>query len=85
MRLGQVTAYWYPFGVGVILGLSYDTFEEEWYGSTIADHARPSHRVRLFLKNFVDIGELVYVAKTLRALDGVSRVSAARESCSDQF
>jgi hypothetical protein len=36
MLLGQITAYVYPFGVGLLLGLAYDTVEEEWYGSTIA-------------------------------------------------
>jgi XapX domain-containing protein len=40
MLLGQITAYVYPFGVGLLLGLAYDTFEEEWYGSAIADSAR---------------------------------------------
>jgi xanthosine utilization system XapX-like protein len=53
MLLGPVTAYLYPFGVGLLLGLAYDTFEEEWYGSAIADSARASYRVRLFLKNSV--------------------------------
>jgi len=51
MLLGQITAYVYPFGVGLLLGLVYDTFEEEWYGSAIADSARASYRLRLFLKN----------------------------------
>ncbi len=53
MLLGHVTAYLYPFGVGLLLGLAYDAFEEEWYGSAIADSARASYRVRLFLKTFV--------------------------------
>jgi XapX domain-containing protein len=53
MLLGQVTAYVYPFGVGLLLGLVYDTFEEEWYGSVIADSARASYRLRLFLKNAI--------------------------------
>ena len=53
MLLGQVTAYVYPFGVGLLLGLVYDTFEEEWYGSAIADSARASYRLRLFLKNAI--------------------------------
>jgi len=50
MLLGQITAYVYPFGVGLLLGLAYDTFEEEWYGSAIADSARASYRLRLFLR-----------------------------------
>ena len=50
MLLGQITAYVYPFGVGLLLGLVYDTFEEEWYGSAIADSARASYRLRLFLR-----------------------------------
>ncbi len=53
MLLGQITAYVYPFGVGLLLGLAYDTFEEEWYGSTIADNARASYRLRLFLRNAI--------------------------------
>jgi len=53
MLLGQITAYVYPFGVGLLLGLVYDTFEEEWYGSAIADSPRASHRLRLFLKNAI--------------------------------
>ena len=53
MLLGQITAYVYPFGVGLLLGLVYDTFEEEWYGSAIADSARASYRLRLFLKNAI--------------------------------
>jgi hypothetical protein len=53
MLSGQITAYVYPFGVGLLLGLAYDTFEEEWYGSAIADSARASYRLRLFLKNAV--------------------------------
>jgi len=51
MLFGQITAYVYPFGVGLLLGLAYDTFEEDWYGSAIADSARASYRLRLFLKN----------------------------------
>jgi len=50
MLLGPITAYVYPFGVGLVLGLVYDTFEEEWYGSAIADSARASYRLRLFLR-----------------------------------
>jgi XapX domain-containing protein len=53
MLLGQITAYLYPFGIGLLLGLAYDSFEEEWYGSAIADSARGSYRLRLFLKNSV--------------------------------
>ena len=53
MLSGQITAYVYPFGVGLLLGLAYDSFEEEWYGSAIADSARASYRLRLFLKNAV--------------------------------
>ena len=53
MLLGQITAYVYPFGVGLLLGLVYDTFEEECYGSAIADSARASYRLRLFLKNAI--------------------------------
>jgi len=53
MLLGQITAYVYPFGVGLLLGLVYDTFEEEWYGSAIADSARASYRLRLFLSNAI--------------------------------
>jgi XapX domain-containing protein len=53
MLLGQITAYAYPFGVGLLLGLAYDTFEEEWYGSAIADSARASRRLRLFLKTAI--------------------------------
>jgi len=53
MLFGQFTAYLYPFGVGLLLGLAYDTFEEEWYGSAIADSARASSRLRLFLKNSI--------------------------------
>jgi XapX domain-containing protein len=49
--LVQIIAYVYPFGVGLLLGLVYDTFEEEWYGSAIADSARASDRLRLFLNN----------------------------------
>jgi hypothetical protein len=52
MLLGH-TAHSYPFGVGLLCGLAYDTSEEEWYGSAIADSARASYRVRLFLKNSV--------------------------------
>jgi XapX domain-containing protein len=51
MLLGQITAYVIPFGAGLLLGLVYDTFEEEWYGSAIADSARASDRIRLFLNN----------------------------------
>jgi hypothetical protein len=47
--LGQIIACLYPFGIGLLLGLAYDSFEEEWYGSTIADSARRSYRLRLFL------------------------------------
>jgi len=33
MLLGQcITPYFYPFGVGLLLGLAYDTLEAEWYG-----------------------------------------------------
>ncbi len=53
MLLGPITAYVYPFGVGLVLGLVYDTFEEEWYGSAIADSARPSYSLRLFLKTAI--------------------------------
>ena len=53
MLLGQITAYMYPFGVGLLLGLVYDTFEEEWYGSAIADSARASYRLRLFLNDSI--------------------------------
>jgi XapX domain-containing protein len=53
MLLGQITAYVYPFGVGLLLGLVYDTFEEEWYGSAIADSARASYRLRLFLSSAI--------------------------------
>jgi XapX domain-containing protein len=53
MLLGTITAYVYPFGVGLLLGLVYDTFEEEWYGSAIADSARASYRLRLFLKTAI--------------------------------
>jgi hypothetical protein len=53
MLLGQITAYVYPFGVGLLLGLAYDTFEEEWYGWAIADNARASYRLRLFLGNVI--------------------------------
>jgi XapX domain-containing protein len=53
MFLGQITAYFYPFGVGLLLGLMYDTFEAEWYGSAIADSARPSYRLRLIVKNAI--------------------------------
>jgi XapX domain-containing protein len=53
--LGQITAYMYPFGVGLLLGLVYDTFEEDWYGSAIADSARASYRLRLFLKTAVTV------------------------------
>jgi XapX domain-containing protein len=53
MLLGQATTYSYPFGVGLLLGLAYDTFEEEWYGSAIADSARASYRLRLFLNNSI--------------------------------
>jgi XapX domain-containing protein len=35
MLLGQITAYLYPFGIGLLLGLAYDSFEEEWYGSAV--------------------------------------------------
>jgi xanthosine utilization system XapX-like protein len=49
--LGQcITPYFSPFGVGLLLGLSYDTFEEDWYGSAVARSARCSYRARLFLK-----------------------------------
>ena len=53
MLLGQVTASLYPFGVGLLLGLAYDSFEKEWYGSAIADSARASYRLRLFLKRSI--------------------------------
>lgn len=53
MLLGQITAYMYPFGVGLLLGLAYDTFEEEWYGTAIADSARASYRLRLFLRKSI--------------------------------
>jgi XapX domain-containing protein len=53
MLLGQITAYVFPFGVGLLLGLAYDSFEQEWYGSAIAGSARASYRLRLFLKNAV--------------------------------
>jgi xanthosine utilization system XapX-like protein len=53
MLFGQITAYVYPFGVGLLLGLVYDAFEEEWYGSAIAANARASYRLRLFLKNAI--------------------------------
>ena len=49
MLLGQISGYMYPFGVGLILGLAHDDFEEDWYGSAIADSARASNRLRLFL------------------------------------
>jgi XapX domain-containing protein len=48
--LGQISGYVYPFGLGLILGLAYDAFEEDWYGSAIVDSARASNRLRLFLK-----------------------------------
>jgi xanthosine utilization system XapX-like protein len=53
MLLGQLNAYVYPFGVGLLVGLAYDSFEEEWYGSAITDRARASYRLRLFLTNSV--------------------------------
>jgi XapX domain-containing protein len=53
MLLGQITAYVLPFEVGLILGLAYDAFEEEWYGSALAESARASNRLRLFLKNSI--------------------------------
>ena len=34
--LGQgTTPFFYPFGVGLLLGLAYDRLEEEWYGSVM--------------------------------------------------
>jgi xanthosine utilization system XapX-like protein len=53
MLLGQVTASLYPFGVGLLLGLAYDSFEKEWYGPATADSARASYRLRLFLKHSI--------------------------------
>jgi XapX domain-containing protein len=53
MLLGQITVYVLPFGVGLILGLAYDAFEEEWYGSGLAESAGASNRLRLFLKNSI--------------------------------
>jgi xanthosine utilization system XapX-like protein len=53
MLLGQVTPSLYPFGIGLLLGLAYDSFEKEWYGSAIADSARASYRLRLFLKRSI--------------------------------
>ena len=53
MLFGQITAYVYPFGVGLLLGLAYDTFEEDWYGSAIADSARAAYRLRLFLRTAI--------------------------------
>jgi xanthosine utilization system XapX-like protein len=51
--LGQISGYVYPFGLGLILGLAYDAFEEDWYGSAIVDSARASNRLRLFLKKSI--------------------------------
>jgi hypothetical protein len=51
MLLGQITTYVYPFGVGLLLGLAYETFEEEWYGTALAERARASSRLRQFLEN----------------------------------
>jgi hypothetical protein len=53
MLLGQIAASLYPFGIGLLLGLAYDSFEEEWYGSPIAESARASYRLRLFLKRSI--------------------------------
>jgi xanthosine utilization system XapX-like protein len=50
--LGQgTTPYVHPFGVGLLLGLVYDTLEDGWYGSAVARSARFSYRARLFLKS----------------------------------
>jgi hypothetical protein len=50
--LGQgTTPYAHPFGVGLLLGLAYDTLEDGWYGSAVARSARFSHRARRFLKS----------------------------------
>jgi hypothetical protein len=54
--LGQgITPYFYPFGVGLLLGLAYDDLEDEWYGSTVGRSARRSYRARLFLKNTIAV------------------------------
>jgi xanthosine utilization system XapX-like protein len=53
MLLGQIAVYVYPFGVGLLLGLAYDIFEGELYGSAIADSARASYRLRLFLRTAI--------------------------------
>ena len=48
--LGQgTTPYFYPFGVGLLLGSASDALEDEWYGPAVARNARVSHRARLFL------------------------------------
>jgi len=50
--LGQgTTPYFYPFGVGLLLGLAYDMLEDEWCGAADDRTARFSYRARLFLKS----------------------------------
>jgi hypothetical protein len=50
--LGQgTTPYVHPFGVGLLLGLAYDTLEDGWHGSAVARSARFSYHARLFLKS----------------------------------
>jgi xanthosine utilization system XapX-like protein len=52
MVSGQMTSpYLYPFGVGLLLGLSYDTLENEWYGPTVSRHTRASYRARLLVRD----------------------------------
>jgi len=53
MLFGHITAYSYPFGVWLLLGRAYVTFEEGWYGSGMSDSSCASYRVRLFVKNSV--------------------------------
>ena len=67
-------------GLGLLLGLVYDTFEEEWYGATIADGARASHRVRLFLKTLLtDGGVGICRAEASGSRRGGSRQRGTRE------
>jgi len=45
--LGEtITPYFHPFAAGLLLGLVYDTMEDEWYGPAVARSVRRSFRAQ---------------------------------------
>jgi xanthosine utilization system XapX-like protein len=65
MVVGEITSpYLCPFGVGLLLGLSYNTLEDEWYGPTVSKNMRLSYRARLLLRDTAAIQAAVTGAMT---------------------